>query len=62
MLVYTSSMEQTKARLHADFQIKVTENGNWDTRDLEFLHTSIKLFAEAMGGNENSVVAQNTWL
>ena len=40
-------------RLHTDFQIKIAENGNWHTRDLELLHTSISLFAEAMGGNEN---------
>ena len=53
MLVYTSSMEQTKARLHEDFQIKIAENGNWYARDLELLYTSIALFAEAMGGAEN---------
>jgi hypothetical protein len=57
MLVYTSSMEQNETehttRLHADFQIKVSENGSWHARDLELLHISIGLFAEIMGGNEN---------
>ncbi len=50
-------MEQNKTehitRLQADFQIKVAENGNWHVRDLELLHSSIELFAEVMGGNEN---------
>lgn len=50
-------MEQNKTenitRLHADFQIKVAENGNWHARDLELLHSSIALLAEVMGGNEN---------
>ena len=50
-------MEQNKTkhitRLHADFQIKVMENGNWHARDLELLRASIALFAEAMDGNEN---------
>jgi hypothetical protein len=53
MLVYTSSMEHIKVRLHADFQIKVAKNENWRARDLELLHTSITLFADALGGNEN---------
>jgi hypothetical protein len=47
-------MEQNKTehklRLHADFQIKVSETGSWQTRDLELLHASIALFAETMGG------------
>jgi hypothetical protein len=46
-------MEHSMARLHADFQIKVAENGSWLAHDLELLHKSITLFAEAMGGNEN---------
>ncbi len=57
MLVYTSRMEQNKTehitRIHADFQIRVAENGSWRAGDLEFLHMSIALFAEVMGGNEN---------
>jgi hypothetical protein len=57
VLVYTSSMVQNKTehitRLHVDFQVKVTENGNWHAHDLEFLHTSIVLFADVLGGNEN---------
>jgi hypothetical protein len=40
-------------RLHADFQIKVAENGNWAAHDLELLHIFITLFAEALGGYEN---------
>lgn len=52
MLVYTSAMEHI-TRLHADFQIKITDNGNWQISDLELLHTSIALFAETLGGNEN---------
>jgi hypothetical protein len=46
-------MEQTMARLHEDFQIKIAESGNWLARDLELLRTSIVLFAEALGGVEN---------
>jgi len=46
-------MEQNATRLYADFQIKVSENGNWLARDLELLQTSIAIFAEALGGNEN---------
>ena len=57
MLVYTFSMEQKQkeftTRLYANFQIKVEKNGNWLSRDLELLRTSIALFAKAMGGNEN---------
>ena len=57
MLVYTSSMEQNKTepitRLYVDFQIKVAENENWYAPDLELLRTSIALFVEVMGGNEN---------
>lgn len=57
MLVYTSGMEQNETehilRLYADFQIKIVKNGNWHVRDLELLHTSIALFAETMGRNEN---------
>jgi hypothetical protein len=56
MLIYTPGMEHTKvehvARLHADFQIKIAENGNWQASDLEFLHAAIALLAESMGGNE----------
>jgi hypothetical protein len=46
-------MEHTMSRLHEDFLIKISENGNWLAHDLELLHNSIVLFAEAMGGNEN---------
>jgi hypothetical protein len=53
MLVYTSSMEHAIERLHTEFQIKIAENGNWCARDLDLLHTTISLFAEVMGGNEN---------
>ncbi len=57
MLVYTSSMEQHKTghipRLQADLKIKVADNESWHTRDLELLYSSIALFAEVMGGNEN---------
>jgi hypothetical protein len=56
-LVYTSSMEQHNTgyipRLQAEFQIKVTKNESWHTHDLELLHSSIALFAEVLGGNEN---------
>lgn len=41
------------AHLYADFQIKIMENGNWSMGDFELLHTSIALFAEVMGGDEN---------
>jgi hypothetical protein len=40
-------------RLHADFQIKIAENGSWHAHDLEILRASIALFAEVLGGNEN---------
>lgn len=57
MLVYTSNMELHKTeqipRLWTDFQIEVAENGRWNVSDLELLHSSILLFAEVMGGNEN---------
>jgi len=56
-LVYTYRMEQSAAknssRLSSDFQIKVEENENWFASDLELLHNSITVLAEAMGGNEN---------
>jgi hypothetical protein len=53
LLVYTSSMKQIMTRLHSDFQIKIAGDKNWRTPDLELLHSSIALFAEAMGGNDN---------
>jgi hypothetical protein len=56
VLVYTSSMEQIKtefvACLHTDFQIKLSEGGNWQVEDLELLSATIALLAEVMGGNE----------
>jgi hypothetical protein len=52
-LVYTSNMEQNETRLRVDFQIKIAENENWQTNDLELLYTSIALFAEIMGGSGN---------
>jgi hypothetical protein len=53
LLVYTFSMKQITTRLHSDFQIKIVEDKNWLTPDLELLHASIALFAEVMGGNDN---------
>jgi hypothetical protein len=53
LLVYTFSMKQITTRLHSDFQIKIAEDKNWLTPDLEFLHSSIALFAEALGGSDN---------
>jgi hypothetical protein len=46
-------MKQIAARLHSDFQIKITEDKNWLTPDLELLYESIALFAEVAGGNDN---------
>jgi hypothetical protein len=53
IFVYTFNMEQTKTRLRTDFQIKIAEDENWQTDDVEFLHSSIALLADVMGGNEN---------
>jgi hypothetical protein len=46
-------MTQITTRLHSDFQIKIAEDKNWDTPDLELLHASIALFAEVTGGIDN---------
>ena len=52
-LVYTSSMKQIMIRLHSDFRIRISKDGNWSLPDLELLHSSIVLFADIMGGNDN---------
>jgi hypothetical protein len=46
-------MKQIAAQLHSDFQIKITEDKNWQMPDLELLHSAIVLLAEVMGGSEN---------
>jgi hypothetical protein len=46
-------MKQIADRLHSDFQVKIAEDKSWRAPDLELLHSSIALFAEAMGGGKN---------
>jgi hypothetical protein len=45
-------MTEQAARLQADFQISISDDGNWQMPDLELLHASITLFAEILGGHE----------
>lgn len=45
--------QEFTSRLYTDFQVKLADSKNWQTHDLEYLHQSIALFAQAAGGSDN---------